>query len=159
MIKNETQIFFTRTSYFKPTFQLSKYTTEQQKSKTTISKNNEHVKFNECTYKQRIYLQDKVNKLQDILEQYEIISPINKEEQPKRNIFITPVNILAKGEQLKIVSDARYLNSLIDESKCNWPNEPIQVVLTKINGKYLTTADMNSAYNQKALDEQSRPLT
>ena len=73
--------------------------------------------------------------------------------------MINPVIILAKGESLKIVLDARYLNSLIDESKCNWPIEPIQVILTKINGKYFTTADMNSAYNQMPLDEQSRRLT
>ena len=32
-------------------------------------------------------------------------------------------------------------------------------MLTKINGKYFTTADMNSAYNQMPLDEQSRRLT
>ena len=32
-------------------------------------------------------------------------------------------------------------------------------MLTKINGKYFTTADMNSAYNQMSLDEQSRRLT
>ena len=80
-------------------------------------------------------------------------------QQPKGNTFINPVIILAKGESLKIVLDARYLNSLIDESKCNWPIEPIQVILTKINGKYFTTADMNSAYNQMPLDEQSRRLT
>ena len=100
-----------------------------------------------------------MNRLLDILEQYKIISPVNKEEQPKGNTFINPVIILAKGESLKIVLDARYLNSLIDESKCNWPIEPIQVILTKINGKYFTTADMNSAYNQMPLEEQSRRLT
>ena len=72
---------------------------------------------------------------------------------------LLPVIILAKGESLKIVLDARYLNSLIDETKCNWPIEPIQVILTKLNGKYFTTADMNSAYNQMPLDEQSRRLT
>ena len=106
-----------------------------------------------------IHLQDKVNRLLEILEQYEIISPVNKEEQPKGNTFINPVIISAKGESLKIVLDPRYLNSLIDESKCNWPIEPIQVILTKINGKYFTTADMNSAYNQMPLDAQSRQLT
>ena len=103
-----------------------------------------------------IHLQDKVNRLLDILEQYEIISPVNKEEQPKGNTFINPVIILVKGESLKNVLDARYLNSLIDETKCNWPIEPIQVILTKINGKYFTTADMKNAYNQMPLDEQSR---
>ena len=107
-----------------------------------------------------IHLQNKVNRLLDILEQYEIISPVNKEEEPKGNTFINPVIILAKGEEsLKIVLEARYLNSLIDESKGNWPIEPIQVILTKIKGKYFTTADMNSAYNQMPLDEQSRRLT
>ena len=49
-----------------------------------------------------ILLHDKVNRLLDILEQYEIISPVNKEEQPKGNTFINPVIILAKGESLKI---------------------------------------------------------
>ena len=78
-----------------------------------------------------------------MLEQYEISSPVNKKEQPKGNTFTSPVIILAKAESLKIVLDARYLNSLIDEYKCNWPIEPIQVILTKINGKYFTTSDMN----------------
>ena len=106
-----------------------------------------------------IHLHDKVNRLLDILEQYELISPVNKEEQPKENTFINPVNIFAKGESLKTVLDARYLNSIIDESKSNWPIESIQVILTKINGKYFTTADMNSAYYQMPLDERSRRLT
>ena len=60
---------------------------------------------------------------------------------------------------MKNVLDARYLNSLIDESKCNWPIEPVQVILSKTNGKYFTTADMNRTYIQMPLDEQSRLLT
>ena len=84
---------------------------------------------------------------------------MNKEEQPKCNSSINPVIILSKVESLKTVLDARYLNSLIDESKCNWPIEPIQVILTKINDKCFTTADLNSVYNQKPLDEQSRRVT
>ena len=78
-----------------------------------------------------IHLHDKVNRLLDILEQYEIISLVNKEENSKENTFINPVIVLAKGESLKIVLDARYLNSLIVESKCNWPIEPNQVFLNK----------------------------
>ena len=73
-------------------------------------------------------MQDKVNRLLEILEQYEIISPLNKEEQPKGNTFINPGISLAKRESLKIVLDARYLNSLIDESKCNWPIERVQLI-------------------------------
>ena len=106
-----------------------------------------------------IHLHDKVNRLLNVLEQNEIMSPVNKEEQRKVNKFINPFYHPSKSESLKIVLDARYLNSLIDESKCNWPIEPIQVILTKINGKFFTTADMNSAYNQMPLEEQSRRLT
>ena len=43
-----------------------------------------------------IHLHDKVNSLLDILEQCEIISPVNKKEHPNGNIFINPVIVLAK---------------------------------------------------------------
>ena len=199
--ENRNTDYFTKTPYFKPTFNISNYTEDQQKFLTMFNFQHSQItqdefeklakqlikyssvyatsKFDvgkissslhlplkpDAVFKKQraskvpIHLHDKVNRLLDILEQYNIISPVNKEEQPKGNTFINPVIILAKGESLKIVLDARYLNSLIDESKCNWPIEPIQVILTKINGKYFTTADMNSAYNQMPLDEQSRRLT
>ena len=60
---------------------------------------------------------------------------------------------------MKIVLDARYINPLIDESKCIWPIEPIQVTLTKMNGKYFSTSDLAGAYNQMPLEEKSRRLT
>ena len=199
--ENRNTDYFTKTPYFKPTFNISNYTENQQKFLTMFNFQHSQItqdefeklakqlikyssvyatsKFDvgkissslhlplkpDAVFKKQraskvpIHLHDKVNRLLDILEQYNIISPVNKKEQPKGNTFINPVIILAKGESLKIVLDARYLNSLIDESKCNWPIEPIQVILTKINGKYFTTADMNSAYNQMPLDEQSRRLT
>ena len=189
-IENRNTDYFTKTPYFKPTFNITHYTKEQQKFLTMF--NFEHSQITQMEFdklakqlfdvgkissslhlplkpdavfkRQRaskvpIHLHDKVSRLLDILEQYKIISPVKKEQQPKGNTFINPVIILAKRESLKIVLDARYLNSLIDESKCNWPIEPKQVILTKLNGKYFTTADMNSAYNQMPLDEQSRRLT
>ena len=39
-----------------------------------------------------IHLQDKVNRVLDNLEQYEIISPVNKEEQPKSNTLSTQLS-------------------------------------------------------------------
>ena len=76
-----------------------------------------------------------MNRLLDILEQYEILSSVSEEEQPKSETFINHVIILAKGESSKNVLDARFLNSLIDEFKCSWPREPIQVVLNKKEGQ------------------------
>ena len=145
--------------------QLLKHSTVYATSKFDVGKiSSSPLKPDAVFKKQRaskvpIHLHDKVNRLLDIFAQFKIISPVNKEEQSKGNTLINSVIILAKGKSLKKVLDARYLNSLIDESKCNWPIEPIQVILTKINGKDFTTADMNSAYNQMPLDEQSRRLT
>ena len=106
-----------------------------------------------------IQLRERNQQLLDVLKKYEIISPVNKEQLSTANTFTNPVIILRKGESLKIVLDAQYLNSMIDESKCNWPIEAVDVALTRINGRIFTTADLNSAYNQIPLDEQSMRYT
>ena len=38
---------------------------------------------------------------------------------------LKPDAVFEKGESFKNVLDARYVNSLIDASKCNWPLESI----------------------------------
>ena len=106
-----------------------------------------------------IHLRERIQKLLDVLKKYEIIAPVNKEQLSTGNTFTNPVIILRKGESLKIVLDARYLNSMIDKSKCNWPIEPVDVALTRINGTIFITADLNSAYNQIPLDEESMRYT
>ena len=117
--------YFTKTPYFKPLFQISKYTEEQQKiltrfnfqhsqitqkefeqladlllkypkvyaiSKFDVEKVNSSLHLSlkpDAVFKKQraskvpIHLQDKVNRLLEILEQYEIISPVNKEKKAK----------------------------------------------------------------------------
>ena len=106
-----------------------------------------------------LHLRERIQKLLDVLKKYEIIAPVNKEQLSTGNKFTNPVIRLRKGESLKIVVDARYLNSMIDESKLNWPKEPVDVALTRMNGTIFMTADLNSAYNQIPLDEQSLRYT
>ena len=48
-----------------------------------------------------VHLQNKVNRFLDNLEEYDINSSVNKEEQPKRNIFNYPLNILDKRRTIK----------------------------------------------------------
>ena len=106
-----------------------------------------------------IHLRERIQKLLDVLKKYNIIAPVNIEQLSTGKTFTNPVIILRKGESLKLVLDARYLNSKIDESKCNWPIEPVDVALIRINGTIFTTADLNSAYNQIPLDEKSMRYT
>ena len=106
-----------------------------------------------------IHLRDRRQKLLDVLKKCDIISPVKKEQLPTGNTFTNPVIILRKGESLKIVLNARYLNSMIDESKCNLPIEPVDVALTRINGTIFTTAHLHSAYNQIPLYNESMRYT
>ena len=103
-----------------------------------------------------LQLQDKVQHLLDILTHINIIAPVNTGSLTTRNTFINPVIILKKRESLKIVLDARQLNTLIDETKCSWPIEPIQVIITRIKGPIFSIADVNTAYNQMPLDRPQR---
>ena len=48
---------------------------------------------------------------------------------------------------------------MIDKTKCSWPIEPIQAILTRIKGPNFSITDMNSAYNQMPLDKPSERLT
>ena len=73
--------------------------------------------------------------------------------------FINPIIILPKGNIVKLVIDARYLNSITDLSRYSWPLEPIGSLLTRLKGNYFTTSDLCSAYNQVPLTEETQQLT
>ena len=80
-----------------------------------------------------LQLQDRVQHLLDTLTHFDIIAPVNTFPH-HGNTFTNPVIILINGESLKIVLDACQLNTMIDETKRNWPIEPIQIKLTPIKG-------------------------
>ena len=75
------------------------------------------------------------------------------------SLFTNPIIILPKGDTVKLVIDARYLNSITDSSNYSWPLEPIQMLLTRLDGVYYTASDLASAYNQVPLSEDTRKLT
>ena len=89
-----------------------------------------------------IHLRERIQKLLDVFSK--IIAPLNKEQLSKGNTVTNPVTILRNGESPRIVLDARYLNNMIEKSKCHWPIEPVDVALTRLNGTIFTTADRYS---------------
>ena len=100
-----------------------------------------------------LQLQDRVQHLLDILTHFDLLAPVNTDSLTTGNTFINTFIILKRGESLKIVLDARQLNTMIDETNCSWPIEPKQIILTRIKGPIFSIADMNSAYNQMPLDK------
>ena len=144
---------------YKQVYATTKFDVGKTKVKLNLPMKKDAIFKKQQISKVPIHLRERIQKLLDILKKYDIIAPVNKEQLSTGNTFTNPVIILRKGESLKIVLDARYLNSMIDEYKCNWPIEPVDVALTRINGTIFTTADLNSAYNQIPLDEEPMRYT
>ena len=145
--------------HYKQVYATTKFDVGKTKIKLNLPMKTDAIFKKQRISKVPIHLRERIQKLLDVLKKYDIIAPVNKEQLSTGNTFTNPVIILRKGESIKIVLNARYLNSMIDESKCNWPIEPVDVALTRKNGTIFTTADLNSAYNQIPLDEESMRYT
>ena len=52
-----------------------------------------------------------------------------------------------KNNYVMLVIDARYFNSATDLSKYSWPLEPVQTVMTRVYGKFLSMSDLSFAYH------------
>ena len=109
-------------------------TTKFDVGKTKV-KSNLPMKKDAIFKKQRIskvpiHLRERIQKLLDVFKKYDIIALVNKEQPSTGNTLTNPVTRLRKGESLKIILDARYLNSMINESKCNRRIETVNVALT-----------------------------
>ena len=159
LTQEELEKIVTITLEYKEVYATTKFDVGKTKVKLNLRMKKDVIFRKERISKVPIHLGKRIQKLLDVLKKYDIIAPVNKEQLSTGNTFTNPVIILRKGESLKKVLDARHLNSMIDESKCNWPIEPVDVALTRINGTIFTTADLNSAYNQIPLDEQSMRYT
>ena len=72
--------------------------------------------------------------------------------------FVNPIIILPKKDYVKLVIDARYLNSITDTSNSSWQLEPLQVLITRVNGSYFTSSDLSCAY-QVPLTPEIQKLT
>ena len=75
------------------------------------------------------------------------------------SLFVNPIILLPKADYNKLVIDSRYLNSITDLTNYSWPVEPVQMILTRINGNYFTASDLSRAYHQVPLSPETQKLT
>ena len=105
-----------------------------------------------------LHYRDRLEILLNELQRAEIIREMGSDIE-MGSLFTNPIIILPKGDTVKLVIDARYLNSISDLSDYSWPVEPVQLLLTRLDGIYYTTSDLASAYNQLRLSENTKKLT
>ena len=105
-----------------------------------------------------LHYQEKLNDLLDQLCNSGIIREIGSNTEMGSEL-INPIIILPKGNIVKLVIDARYLNSKTDLRRYSWPLESIGSLITKLKGNFFTTSDLCSAHNQVPLTEETQQLT
>ena len=57
------------------------------------------------------------------------------------------------------MTDARYLNSVTDLTNYSWPLEPVQMIMTRMNGKFFAVSHLSCAYHQVPLGFEIQKLT
>ena len=105
-----------------------------------------------------LHLKGKLEKLLGQLQETGIIREMGDDDE-LGSLFVNPIILLPKADYVKHVIDARYLNSITDLTNYSWPLEPVQIIMTRINGKYFTASDLSCAYHQVPLSEETQKLT
>ena len=128
----------------------------KQKFHVTLKPNSELRKqrFSKCP----LHLKDKPEKLLGQLQDSGIIREMGDDDE-LGSLFVNPIILLPKADYVKLVIDARYLNSVTDLTTYSWPLEPVQMIMTRINGKYFTASDLSCAYHQVPLSPETQKLT
>ena len=75
------------------------------------------------------------------------------------SLFVNQIMLLPKNGYVKLVIDARYLNSVTDLTNYSWPLETVQMIMTRVNGKIFSLSDPSCGYHQVPLSPETQKLT
>ena len=75
------------------------------------------------------------------------------------SLFVNPIILMPKSDYVKLVVNARFLNSVTNLTNYSWPLEPVQMTITRVNGKFFSVSDLSCAYHQVPLSPETQKLT
>ena len=105
-----------------------------------------------------LHLKEKLEKLLTQLKNADIIRETGDDDE-MGSFFVNPIILMPKNDYLKLVIDARYLNSVTDLTNCSWSLEPVHMIITQVNGKVFSASDLCCAYHQVPLSSETQKLT
>ena len=105
-----------------------------------------------------LQLKDKLEKLLTQLKNADIIRKRGNDKE-MGSFFVNPIILMPKNDYVKLVIDARYLNSVTDLTHYSWPLEPVQMIMTPVNGKFFSVSDLSCAYHQVNFSLETQKLT
>ena len=104
------------------------------------------------------HVKDKLEKLLTQLKDADIIREMGDDVE-MGSFFVNPIILMPKNDYVKLVIDARYLNSVTDLTNYSWPLEPAQMIMTRVKGKFFSVSDLSCAYHQVTLSYETQKLT
>ena len=93
-----------------------------------------------------LHIKDKLEKLVGQLQDSGNLREMGDDDELGL-LFVHPILLLPEADYVKLVIDARYLNSITNLTNYSWPLEPVRMIMTRINGKYYTASDLSSAFH------------
>ena len=108
--------------------------------------------------KVQLHLQEKFEKLLTQLKDDEIIREMGDDDE-MGSLFVNPLILVLKNDYVKLVIDARYLNTVTDFTNYSWQLEPVQMIMTRANGKFFSVSELPYAYHQVHLKFETKKLT
>ena len=103
-------------------------------------------------------MKEKLEELLTQLKNADIIREMGDDDE-MGSLFVNPIILMPKNDYVKLVIDARYLSSVTDLTNYSWPLEPVQMIMTRVNGKVFSVSDLSCAYHQVPLSPETQKLT
>ena len=105
-----------------------------------------------------LQLKEKLEKILTQLKDADIFREMEDDDE-MGTLFVNPIILIPKSDYVKLVIDARFLNSVTDLTNYSWPLEPVQMILTRMNGKFFSVSGSSCAYHQIPLSPETQKLT
>ena len=103
-------------------------------------------------------MKEKQEKLLTQLKDVDIIREMGDDDE-MGSLFVNSIILMPKNDYLKLVIDARYLNSVTDLTNYSWHLELVQMIMTMVNDKVFSISDLSCAYHQVPLSPETQKLT
>ena len=105
-----------------------------------------------------LHFREKFEKLLTQLKDADIIREMGDDDE-MGSLFVNPIILMHKSDYVKLVIDARFLYSVTDLTNYSWHLEPVQMIMTRVNGKIFSVGDLSCAYHQVPLSPETQKLT
>ena len=104
-----------------------------------------------------LHLKEELEKVLTQLKDADIFQKMRDDDET-RSFFVIPIILMPKNDYVKLVIDAWYLTSVIDPTIFSWPLEPVQMIMTRVNGKIFPVIDLSCAFHQVPLSPEPQKL-